>query len=172
MTELDVGGKQILEAMTGLQDVSTQVNQGSREMNSASENVTEAIATVSRITTEVSNSANEITIGITEVSGAMTLVTELSGNLGDITDRLEHEAALFKTESAEGESGSAEKLSRENTADAAASDDEIDAAEKGSESAWGENKEESMLISSGDVTGVTISDKEWDSVDIENVEEI
>ncbi len=98
MDELNVGGKQILEAMTGLQDVSVNVAGGSGKMADSSGSVTEAIEIVSRITTEVAESANEISIGISEVSNAMMLVNELSNNLGEITDKLEEEAARFKTE--------------------------------------------------------------------------
>ncbi|MBI9107683.1 MAG: HAMP domain-containing protein [Spirochaetales bacterium] len=101
MDELSVGGRQILEAMTNLQDVSVKVSRGSELMNEASGKVTEAIDVVSRITAEVSGSASEISIGITEVSGAMILVTELSGKLGAITDNLEKEAMKFKTAEAE-----------------------------------------------------------------------
>ena len=124
MDELNIGGKQILEAMSGLQDVSVQVNQGSGMMSEASEKVTEAIEIVSRITTEVANSANEITIGITEVSGAMQLVTDLSENLGDITDKLEKEAACFKTEyDAEAEEGCFDDNSTDETSVTISDDD-------------------------------------------------
>lgn len=98
MDELSVGGQQILEAMTNLQEVSVNVRNGSESMTEASGKVTEAIDVVSRITAEVSGSATEIYTGITEVSGAMTLVTDLSEKLGEITDTLERDAAGFKTD--------------------------------------------------------------------------
>ena len=98
MDELNVGGKQILEAMAGLQEVSIKVNQGSSEMKESSEKVSESIETVENITAEVSGSASEINIGITEVSASMSIVTELSDELGKITDELESQAGKFTTE--------------------------------------------------------------------------
>ncbi|MBI9103840.1 MAG: methyl-accepting chemotaxis protein [Spirochaetales bacterium] len=106
MDELKVGGHQILEAMSGLQDVSVKVGSGSEVMKGTTAKVSEAIDAVERITVEVSGSASEIHSGISEVSSAMSAVTELSERLGDITDRLEREASLFKTEV--DESGAAE----------------------------------------------------------------
>ena len=127
MSELNIGGKQILEAMTGLQDVSVNVNQGSRDMTEGSAKVTEAIDVVTRITSEVANSAQEITLGITEVSDAMMQVTELSGNLGEITDTLEQEAARFKTDDAavrtEGDITAVESTDEEAVSEKAAGDD-------------------------------------------------
>jgi methyl-accepting chemotaxis protein len=98
MEELNTGGKQILEAMTRLQDVSVNVKNGSIDMNESSLEVTGAIDTVARITAEVSGSASEINMGINEVSEAMQQVKELSSKLGDITDQLEAQAAGFTTE--------------------------------------------------------------------------
>ena len=101
MDELNIGGKQILEAMTGLQEVSVKVSLGSNDMQESSRKVNDAIEIVSRITSEVANSASEINIGINEVSHAMTLVTDLSNRLGSITDKLEEQAGNFRTEESE-----------------------------------------------------------------------
>ncbi|MDC7126920.1 MAG: methyl-accepting chemotaxis protein [Spirochaetales bacterium] len=99
MVELNEGGKRILEVMANLQTFSEKVEEGSQSMTTSSLEVSDAISIVSRVTTEVSNSATEITTGINEVSSAMIGVTDLCGVLGDITERLDSEAAQFKTES-------------------------------------------------------------------------
>ena len=157
MSELNVGGKQILEAMTGLQDVSVNVNQGSRDMTEASEKVTNAIEIVSRITSEVSNSAQEITLGITEVSDAMMQVTELSSSLGDITDNLEKESGRFKTGD--------EEAGRESDAEEQAS---VFKSEPEAEETVASDE---MTDTAGDVSEVTISDDNSD-LDIESFEEV
>ncbi|MDC7126921.1 MAG: methyl-accepting chemotaxis protein, partial [Spirochaetales bacterium] len=101
MGELNIGGKQILETMEGLKTITGKVTTGSLSMVEASVGVSSAIEVVSGTSLEVSRSANEITSGISEVSSAMRQVTELCGSLGEITDRLEKEAAMFKTEKEE-----------------------------------------------------------------------
>ena len=163
MEELNIGGSQILEAMTGLQDVSIKVNDGNNKMNDSSRLVTEAIEVVSRITTEVSESANEITIGITEVSGAMQLVTELSNSLGEITDKLEEEAARFKTDESE---SVAEAVAVEETEGA---ESEADAE---ADASLIEIKEPAVSAGDIDTTTVTISDGEGVSLTIEPIEEL
>ncbi|HAK45799.1 MAG TPA: hypothetical protein DCO79_07770, partial [Spirochaeta sp.] len=165
MEELRIGGKQILEAMTGLQDVSVQVNQGSGMMTEASGKVTDAIGIVSRITSEVSNSANEITIGITEVSGAMMLVTELSGNLGEITDKLEEEAACFKTEAGETVDGI-------NTEELEVSSSEESSVDQATDQVSDEEFEVDITISAGDETAVTVALEGEDELEIESFEQV
>ncbi|MDC7228330.1 MAG: HAMP domain-containing methyl-accepting chemotaxis protein [Spirochaetales bacterium] len=168
MGELNVGGKQILEAMTGLQDVSVNVNQGSKQMAEASDKVTDAIEVVSRITNEVSSSAGEITVGITEVSGAMMLVTELSGTLGEITALLETEAGRFRTDDNE--------ISPAHTDENCEVLEENDSAEANNLSAESTGTEASgapggkNTVSSGDATGVTISGDDT-GLEIESIDE-
>ncbi len=72
MGEINVGGSQILEAMTGLQDVSMKVSQGSAKMM---------------------ESFNRV--GITEVSNAMLNVKEYSNKLGEITERIDKDSGVF-----------------------------------------------------------------------------
>ena len=151
MDELNVGGQQILEAMTGLQDVSVKVRQGSGDMTEASDEVSEAIETVSRITSEVSNSASEINIGINEVSSAMTRVTDLSSQLGDITDQLEEQAGKFRT--------------GVNEAESQAVADEV-AVDSGSEP---ETLLE-MSVSSGENEAVTISGDDEGEYDYDDID--
>ena len=158
MDELNVGGKQILEAMTGLQDVSVNVAGGSGKMTDSSNSVTESIEIVSRITTEVAESANEISLGISEVSSAMMLVNELSNNLGEITDRLEEEAARFRTEEDE-DAGRPEGSEVSSGAEEPASGEVLT-----------ENSP-TMEISSGEVTTVTMARDSESSAEIENLDE-
>lgn len=98
MDELSIGGKQILQSMTGLQEVSFKVDGGNSEMDQASVKVSDAISTVSRVTSEVANSAAEITAGIQEISTSMLLLSDLAEKLGEITDLLETEASQYKTD--------------------------------------------------------------------------
>ncbi len=98
MEELSIGGKQILQSMTGLQEVSFKVAGGNSEMDQASGKVSDAISTVSRVTSEVANSAAEITAGIKEISSSMLLLSDLAEKLGEITDLLETEASQYKTD--------------------------------------------------------------------------
>lgn len=153
MGELHVAGKQILEAMDRLNNVSAKVNSGSKNMIEASEGVTAAIDVVLNVTTDVSASANEITAGISHVSQAMVQVTDLCGSLGEINDELEHEAEQFKTESDDAEDVISDDLveNMETNDDFTMSDDnDFDSDIEGDEPP--EESKAELLVGAGDVS--------------------
>jgi methyl-accepting chemotaxis protein len=78
MEEQDVGSKQILEAISQLNDISSQVKRGSEEMLAGSEEVVETSQTLEAITQELSNGMNEMAIGADQINEAVTQINELS----------------------------------------------------------------------------------------------
>ena len=159
MDELSIGGKQILQSMTGLQEVSFKVDGGNSEMDQASVKVSEAITTVSRVTSEVANSAAEITAGIQEISTSMLMLSDLAEKLGKITDLLETEASQYKTD--------AGAESADEDPSSGLGDDSLNAY-----SAFSEVSPEASEVPSGpvlsDATTVTLADEQDDS----NIEEL
>jgi len=97
MEELHNGGGQILQAMTVLQEVSTNVMAGSKSINESSADIRETVAIVQRITTEVRSGMTEIARGIGEISAAVRNVLNIAERLGDFGDSLNHELSRFKT---------------------------------------------------------------------------
>ncbi len=160
MEELSIGGKQILQSMTGLQEVSFKVDGGNSEMDQASVKVSDAISTVSRVTSEVANSAAEITAGIKEISSSMLLLSDLAEKLGEITDLLETEASQYKTEAA----------AETPVADDSAVKTDDEAVRTYAESFEGglSSTKESSSPELSDATTVTLADEQEDS----NIEEL
>jgi len=95
MSELRVGGDQILKAMTTLQDVSAQVKTGADEMNEETGSVKEAMNMVRRVSAEVGGSINEISLGIKEISDAVQNLNELSEKIGNSSDTLNTQVNNF-----------------------------------------------------------------------------
>jgi methyl-accepting chemotaxis protein len=98
MSELQAGGKQILEAMTTLQEVSVQVQDGGEAMNSATGSVLQAMQQVDRISSEVLGSISEITSGLTEINSAMVTVSELTDKVSTVSETMEEAVSFFRIE--------------------------------------------------------------------------
>lgn len=114
MSELQAGGRQILEAMTTLQEVSVQVQEGGEEMGTATGSVAAAMAQVDRISAEVLGSIGEITSGLSEMSGAMLTVSDLTEKVSGISEAMDEAVRFFRTDSLEaGDTEPAEELEEE-----------------------------------------------------------
>ncbi len=95
--ELSSGGKQILEAMTLLNNVSATVKTSSEEMKAGSEEVENMIKSVKRISSEVLQGLTEIQAGGHDINQAMHAISELALKLGSNADMLNAEVNKFRT---------------------------------------------------------------------------
>lgn len=96
--ELNIGGTQILDAMSVLGKTSTQVKDKSDVVNKSSESVNELMDLVSRISGVVSNALTEVNIGFNEVTDAISGLKKLSDKIGEVGEQLVTEVNHFKTE--------------------------------------------------------------------------
>lgn len=100
MEELNTGGQQILEAMTGLRDYTTQVKEGSGDMSGASKELGETISTVENISREVLSSTVEISAGINAIGHSLEMVKGTGEQLSTIAETLDSEVGWFQVDSA------------------------------------------------------------------------
>ncbi|MBB6478963.1 methyl-accepting chemotaxis protein [Spirochaeta isovalerica] len=96
--ELSVGGRQILEAMTSLNDITVHISTSAEEMERGSAFVNKAMEDVRRISGEVTNGMDEVVRGTEEVNEAMSEIAGLSIQLGESSDKLGIEINRFRTE--------------------------------------------------------------------------
>ncbi len=101
MSELQAGGRQILEAMTTLQEVSIQVKDGGSAMGDAAGAVSEAMEKVDRISAEVLGSIGEITSGLSEINTAMVTVSDLTDKVSGISNAMDESVRFFRTDTLE-----------------------------------------------------------------------
>ncbi len=101
MNEIRSGGDQVLQAMTGLQNVSDAVKQGSTTINESSTSIRNTMTAVRRVTTEAHSGMQEITAGMREISQAVGNVLAIAERLGELGESLDRELLRFKTETDE-----------------------------------------------------------------------
>ncbi|MBN2656076.1 MAG: HAMP domain-containing protein [Spirochaetales bacterium] len=96
--ELNAGGQQILEAMTGLRDNSSLVKDKSDIVTRSSGSVNELMNSVSQISSLVTNALTEVNIGFNEVTDAIAGLKRLSDRVGEVSEQLISEVNHFRTE--------------------------------------------------------------------------
>ncbi|MDA3812355.1 MAG: HAMP domain-containing methyl-accepting chemotaxis protein [Spirochaetaceae bacterium] len=99
MDELNVGGTQILEAMSNLGYISTVVKEKSDIVKTGSGSVNEIMGSVSDISSMVTNAITEVNIGFNEVTEAMAGLKRMSDRMGEVSEQLISEVDHFKTDS-------------------------------------------------------------------------
>jgi methyl-accepting chemotaxis protein len=97
INEIQVGSRQILDAMVDLQDRSLGVRAGSKSMEEGSTEITEMMADVGRISSEVANNITEIAHGIEDIGSSIRSVGSLSEDVGSGSALLDAEVSRFKT---------------------------------------------------------------------------
>ena len=100
-SELDMGGRQILEAMTSLSAISSSIQEKSEIINTNSTSVETNITNVANISSNVVNAVAEINIGFNEVSNAVFGLKDLSDRIGTVSNEIDVEVNRFITESKE-----------------------------------------------------------------------
>ncbi|MDR1931793.1 MAG: methyl-accepting chemotaxis protein, partial [Spirochaetales bacterium] len=96
MEEQGVGSKQILEAISRLNEITRQVKNGSSEILSGTAGVIEASSNLERISGEIATGMNEMAAGADQINNAVTRVNEISGENKNNIDALMEEVGKFK----------------------------------------------------------------------------
>ena len=100
-SELDMGGRQILEAMTSLSSLSSLIQEKSQTINHNSSAVDSKMSNISDISSNVVKAVSEITVGFNEVTSAVFGLREFSDKVGLVSDDLDLEINRFVTETVE-----------------------------------------------------------------------
>lgn len=95
--ELQIGGKDILESITGLEEASTVVKERSIAIQKESEGVNNSMNNTKQITLDVVNAIDEIGQGTKGISDSMERVSSTSLKLKDTGDMLNNNVNRFKT---------------------------------------------------------------------------
>ncbi|MDR0443841.1 MAG: methyl-accepting chemotaxis protein [Treponema sp.] len=98
MEEQGVGSRQILEAVTQLNTITSQVRKASSDMITESREAQSQSGDLKRITSEVAGSMDEMTQGTDEISSAITRVQEISQENKENINTLSSEISRFKVE--------------------------------------------------------------------------
>lgn len=96
MEEQGTGSKQILEAISHVNEITEQVKGGSDEMLAGSKEVIQESKNLARETTEISSGMNEMAIGAQQINVTINRVNELTFNNRDNIEALFREIAKFK----------------------------------------------------------------------------
>ena len=97
MEEQSTGSRQILEAMSMLQDITRQVKEGSLEMLDGSKEVIKESENLANMADEISKGVNEIAQGADDINSAVSRVHESSDNNKKHINELSSEVDTFKT---------------------------------------------------------------------------
>lgn len=98
MEEQTAGSKQVLEAISQLNDITEEVKASSSEMLIGSKQVIDETTNLNAITQEITNGMNEMASGTNQITTAVNTVNDLSENNKSSIDALAGEVGKFKTE--------------------------------------------------------------------------
>jgi len=102
MEEQEVGGKQILESMERLKEISVSVKQGATDMMASGDQVKQQTEEFINISNEAMKGMNEIVHGaMQEIKVAVTMVDEMSAENSRNFEELKAESQKFKVDSAD-----------------------------------------------------------------------
>lgn len=97
MNEQSTGSKQVLEAITEINEITTQVTEGSREM---AEGISSIISDISRLvdsSKQISGSVEEMTARINEINGSVRDMTGMVGDNDLTVKEVSEKVGKFKT---------------------------------------------------------------------------
>ncbi len=98
MEEQGEGSKQILEAVSSVNEITQQVRSGSNEMLEGSKEVIHESKNLERVTQEISEGINEMAYGAEEINAAVHRVNDLCVQNRESIDSLLEEVSRFKVE--------------------------------------------------------------------------
>ncbi|MDR1399128.1 MAG: methyl-accepting chemotaxis protein [Treponema sp.] len=96
MEEQGVGSKNILEAISGLYEITGNVTQGAHMIEGRSREAIKESQTLKRITEEISGDMKEIAAGAEQIDGAVNEVNDISGENKKQIEALMEEVSRFK----------------------------------------------------------------------------
>jgi methyl-accepting chemotaxis protein len=98
MEEQGEGSKQILTAISQLNEITQQVKGGSLEMQEGSKEVMQESKNLERVTQEITGGMNEMASGAEQINIAVNRVNEISLKNRENIDLLVREVSKFKVE--------------------------------------------------------------------------
>lgn len=101
MRELNIGGGQILEATTKLQEFSVNLRERGQQMGAAAEDLTRTMDYTRTTSSVVLESVSHIGTDVGKINASMQSVSDLSRSLNEMTLRVEGAVKVFRTESTE-----------------------------------------------------------------------
>jgi len=96
MEEQETGGKQILESIGRLRDITASVKQGSEDMEKSGETLVKETNGFIQTSKETVNGMNEILIGIHQINNSVTHVNEMSHENNNNFESLKQETEKFR----------------------------------------------------------------------------
>ena len=96
MQEQNEGSKQILDAMSKLNNITDEVKTGSNEMLQGSKEVIHESESLEKVTQEIEGGMNEMVTGIAQINSAIERVNAVSKKNKENIDMLLHEVSRFK----------------------------------------------------------------------------
>ncbi|MBN1646676.1 MAG: HAMP domain-containing protein [Spirochaetales bacterium] len=101
MSELSTGGKQIIEAIVNLRNISVAAKDASNIISKSSEESHESAVTIRDISASVINSVGEIMTGIGDIMKSVNKTNDLSAEVSQVSESLNSEINYFKTTASE-----------------------------------------------------------------------
>lgn len=97
ISELNVGGKQILEAVEELNTITSNINSNFQDIKNDIDDVKNKTSEISNISKNVSQGSQEMSIGVTEIVNAIQLISKEANTLNDVINELTENFGRFKT---------------------------------------------------------------------------
>ncbi len=97
-SELNMGGKQILDAMFSLSEISNTVQTKSDVMKNRAESINGIMGEISNISSSVTAAMSEVNVGFCEVTNSMAGLKDTSDRVNIVSNELDREANQFVTE--------------------------------------------------------------------------
>lgn len=98
MDEQSIGSRQVLEALSEIQDISVRVRDASQQMTGNTAEVLREMDRLAQISEEISQSMNEMASGAVQINQSVTHVAELVQENSESVQTLNSEVERFRTE--------------------------------------------------------------------------
>ncbi len=97
VSELNTGGRQILEATNRINDITAGIRDGSAEIKSSTGLMLQGSTLIREISRQVRDGMDESLIGVREILGSMEQMVEMTGELDTVVGQLKRDFGRFKT---------------------------------------------------------------------------
>ena len=97
VSELNTGGRQILESTNQINEVTVSIKNGSGEIKTGTSVMLNSSARIREVSERVTSGMNESTSGVQEIVGTMQLLVQVSQDLRTIVQKLKDDFGQFKT---------------------------------------------------------------------------
>ena len=97
VSELNVGGKQVLDASEEINNMTVSIRDGSIEIKSGTKNILHASSRMKDISTQVATGIKEVNRGSSDIVSSIQNVVQLSSRLSHVVGELKEKFERFKT---------------------------------------------------------------------------